>query len=505
MNKIALLSVSDKTGIELLAGHLAQSGYQVLATGKTFSVLESAGIPVSEVSSYTGFPEIFGGRVKTLNPLILGGILFRRDNEGDLKQAAGHKIDDIDVVCVNLYPFQKVAANPDADVDELIENIDIGGPSLIRAAAKNNASVSVLTSPSQYAEFIERSKNDTVTSEYRRMLAVRAYEVTANYDVAISNTLADKFSSKKSYFSFSQPIADTLRYGENPHQQAFLSGGFNSLFEKFHGKELSYNNILDINSAFEIVREFDEPGCAIIKHNNPSGAAVHSSLMAAYKSALECDPVAAFGGIVAVNREIDGQLAGTLNEIFLEVICAPSFSEEALAVLRKKKDRRLVLIKDIQHKESSNVRSVAGGFLVQDDDYLSDDFENLKVVTKKAPTEDQVKDLKFAWIIARYAKSNSIVFVKDRRTVGIGAGQVSRVDAVKVAVMKAKQFGLTLENSIVASDAFFPFPDGLEECARGGACAFIQPGGSVRDEEVINAADKLKVSMVFTGKRHFKH
>ncbi|NUN09856.1 MAG: bifunctional phosphoribosylaminoimidazolecarboxamide formyltransferase/IMP cyclohydrolase [Ignavibacteriaceae bacterium] len=505
LKKYALISVSDKNRIEVLADFLSENGYTILATGKTYSLLQTNNIPVTEVSGFTGFPEIFGGRVKTLNPLVMGSILFRRFHHEDPAEAEKQNMVDLDVVCVNLYSFQKVAANPDSTTDELIENIDIGGPSLIRAAAKNHHSVSVLTSPDQYDDFISRFMDKRVDTVYRQELAVRAFEMTANYDVAISNTLAGKLRVEKSYISYSSPIVSRLRYGENPHQNAYLSGDFYKYFEKIHGKELSFNNILDINAAFEICREFERPSAVIIKHNNPSGAAVSDSLKAAYLGALACDPVAAFGGIVAFNAEVNDELAVVLNEIFLEVILAPSFSEKALEILKKKKDRRLLIINNMDYKTESNIRSIPGGFLTQDEDSIEDDFVNLKVVTSKAPSTDEENDLKFAWAIARYAKSNSIVFVKEGRTIGIGAGQVSRVDAVKVAVMKAKQLGLSLEGSVVASDAFFPFSDGLVECVNAGAAAFIQPGGSVRDDEVIRTANELKVSMVFTGKRHFKH
>lgn len=505
LKKFALLSVSDKSKIDILAEFLSTNGYTILATGKTFTLIKGKNIPVTEVSAFTGFPEIFGGRVKTLNPLIMGSILYRRNNNEDPDEAMKHRMVDLDIVCVNLYPFQQVASNPDAQTDELIENIDIGGPSLIRAAAKNHESVSVLTSPDQFEDFILRFKEKRIDPDYKRKLAIRAFELTANYDVAISNTLADSFGVDKSYISYSAPVIAQLRYGENPHQKAQIAGDFYKYFIKVHGKELSFNNILDISAAFEIVREFEQPCCVIIKHNNPSGVAIANNLTDAYTGALACDPVAAFGGIVAVNRVVDDKLANKLNEIFLEVVLAPAYSESALEILHKKKDRRLLLINDLNFRNRLNIRGIPGGYLVQDEDTIIDDFTSLKVVTEKAPTDSQINDFKFAWVVAKYAKSNCIVFVKNGRTLGIGAGQVSRVDAVKVAVMKATQFGLSLENSVVASDAFFPFPDGLIECVNAGATAVIQPGGSVRDDEVIKTANDLKVSMVFTGKRHFKH
>ena len=505
LKKYALLSVSDKSKIELLGKELHQLEYAILATGKTAKLLKESGIDTIEVSNFTGFPEVFDGRVKTIHPKIFGGILFRRDDGNDIKQAVANSIEAIDIVCVNLYPFEKTAQNPDATLSDLIENIDIGGPSLIRAAAKNYKFVSVLTSPEQYEDFIGELKSGEVKIQTREKLAVQAYSHTANYDVKISGTLEKRFGIKPDKFRMSVPILNELRYGENPHQKAEVCGNFYDYFEPIHGKELSYNNILDLVAAVELVEDLGINSCAIIKHNNPCGAAKADSTLNAYLNALSCDPVSAFGGIVVVNEEVNEELALKLNEIFLEVICAPSFSETALTILYKKKDRRLVKkLKKINDSEFT-FRSIPGGVLLQSSDRVEDEFVNLKSVTNRKPTEAEIEDLKFAWIICKHVKSNAIVFVKDKMTLGIGAGQVSRVDSAKIASIKAKHFGFELKGSVVASDAFFPFADGLLEVVNNGAVAVIQPGGSVRDAEVIEAANKNNTAMVFTGIRHFKH
>ncbi|MFA6979038.1 MAG: bifunctional phosphoribosylaminoimidazolecarboxamide formyltransferase/IMP cyclohydrolase [Ignavibacteriaceae bacterium] len=505
MKKFALISVSDKTGIVEFAKELIALNYEILGTGGTAKLLKQNEVPCTEISDYTGFPEIFEGRVKTLQPKIFGGILQRRNIAEDQKQAEANGILPIDIVCVNLYPFEKVARNPDATEEELIENIDIGGPSLIRAAAKNHKFVSVLTHPSQYENFLTELKAGSVSEETKKRLAVSAYSHTAKYDTFISNTLENRFKFEASDLRLHLPKTKTLRYGENPHQQAALYGSFFDHFEIMHGKELSYNNILDITAAVELLEELEENSCVIVKHNNPSGAATASKLIDAYQNALRCDPVAAFGGIVALNQKVDVDLALKLNEIFLEVVIAPDFTEDAIPLLFKKKDRRILKQTKRISEVGYAIKAVPGGVLVQNKDYLSDDFSNLKTVTEKSPNEKQLEDLKFAWAVAKNAKSNAIIFAKDKMTLGIGAGQVSRIDAIKVAVMKATEFGLPLENAVVASDAFFPFADNIEEIIKYGITSVIQPGGSVRDEEVINAANKYSLSMVFTGKRHFKH
>lgn len=506
MEKRALLSVSDKTDIVKLAKSLKESGYKILATGNTARHLTGSGIEVIEISEITGFPEIFDGRVKTIHPGIFGGILMRRENQNDIKEAEENKIFPIDVVCVNLYPFVKTTLKPDVTHEEVIEQIDIGGPGLIRASAKNYNYVSILTNPAQYDNFISEFQAGKVSEETRKKLAVEAFSHTANYDTYISNYLEDKFELPASYFRINYKLEKTLRYGENPHQKAGIYGNFGDYFEVFHGKELSYNNILDLVSAVELVEDLGSNSCAIIKHNNPAGAAKGSSPFDAYEKALKCDPVSAFGGIVSFTSIVDGSLAQKLNEVFLEIVCAPEFTEEAVKILQKKKDRRLLRQLKSVRSTRMNFRNIPGGVIVQDADLvtLSRDAQ-LKFVTDKKPSEQEINDLLFAWTIAKHTKSNAIVFAKDGAALGVGAGQMSRIDSSKIAHMKAQQHGLDLRNSVAASDAFFPFADGLMEIIKCGATSVIQPGGSVRDQEVIDAANEYNVSMVFTGIRHFKH
>ena len=505
MKKLALLSVSDKTKILEFAIGLIKNGYQIIATGNTAKVLSDNNIDVTEISSITGFPEIFDGRVKTLHPIILGGILFRRDNDSDLKQATENSIEAIDIVCVNLYPFAKTAANPKSTIAQIVENIDIGGPSLVRAAAKNYNFVSIITNPDQYESFLNELNTGTISDETRKKLAVAAFSHTANYDTHIANYLENKFSFPASHIRVNEKLDKSLRYGENPHQNAGIFGSFDEYFSVFHGKEISYNNILDLVAAVELCEDLGETCCTIIKHNNPAGAAIGKNPFEAYIRALKCDPVSSFGGIVAFNKEVDIETATELNKIFLEIISAPSFSDGALEILKKKKDRRLVIQKKSVLIEGKNFRSIPGGILAQDSDSISLKEDELKVVTVKAPTKKELEDLKFAWKIAKHTKSNAIVYVKDKTTLGVGAGQMSRIDSAKIAVMKAKEHGLDLSDSVAASDAFFPFADGLIEIIKCGAISVIQPGGSVRDQEVIDAANQNKISMVFTGIRHFKH
>ena len=505
MKKLALISVFNKTGIIEFAKGLESSGFDIIATGNSFRLLSENGIKVTEIRELTGFPEIFHGRVKTLHPKISGGILMRRDNPSDLKEAEQNSISPIEIVCVNLYPFKEVAKNPDADLDTLIENIDIGGPTMIRAAAKNNKFVSVLTNPEQYIPFLEELKTGSIGYETRKKLAIAAFAHTADYDSYIVNSLQPKMKLTSNYFNRSFKLASSLRYGENPHQQAGVYGDFYSNFEFIHGKELSYNNILDLVSAVELVESLGESSCSIIKHNNPAGASTGKDSYDAYIKALKCDPVSSFGGIVAFTSVVDEKLAEKLNEIFLEVVCAPEYTEGAIAILKKKKDRRLLKqIKSIIDEKVS-FRSIPGGAIVQDADLIDLEITKLKSVTDRKPSETEMEDLKFAWKIAKYTKSNAIVFVKDKATLGVGAGQMSRIDSVKIAKMKAEEHGLDLKGSVAASDAFFPFADGLIEIVNCGAVAVIQPGGSVRDQEVIDAANQRNISMVFTGIRHFKH
>jgi phosphoribosylaminoimidazolecarboxamide formyltransferase/IMP cyclohydrolase len=505
LKKLALISVSDKTEIIDFASGLIKNGYEIIATGNTAKLLKENKLDVTEISSLTGFPEIFNGRVKTLHPKIFGGILFRRDNDSDIKQAEQNSINPVDIVCVNLYPFVKTISNPDSTLEEIIENIDIGGPSLVRASAKNYKYVSILTNPGQYESFLAELNTGGISESTRKRLAAEAFSHTSNYDTHIANFLEKKFDEPSSYFRINEKLNYSLRYGENPHQSASVYGSFNEYFEVFHGKEISYNNILDLVSAVELCEDLGETSCAIIKHNNPAGAATANTNLEAYKLALKCDPVSSFGGIVAFNREVDAVTAEELNKIFLEIVCAPSFSTEALDLLKKKKDRRLVLKKKNILSNAKSFRSIPGGVLVQDSDTISLNESDLKFVTDKKPSASESEDLKFAWKIAKHTKSNAIVYAKNKTTLGVGAGQMSRIDSAKIAVMKAKEHGLDLTGSVAASDAFFPFADGLLEIIKFGAVSIIQPGGSVRDQEVIDAANKSNISMVFTGIRHFKH
>lgn len=502
--KYALISVSDKTGIVEFAKSLVQFGFNILATGKTAKLLSEHKIPNKEISDFTGFPEIFDGRVKTLHPKIFGGILMR--NEGnDLIEAEQNSINPIEVVCVNLYPFKETIKKENVSLDEVIENIDIGGPSLIRAAAKNYKYVSVLTSPNQYSEFVSKLNNNTLDEQYRLSLAYKAFSHTADYDVVISNYFENKFGFEKNQLRISEKLNSSLRYGENPHQKASVFGDFYSYFEFIHGKEISYNNILDVIAGVELSEELNSSACVIIKHNNPCGVASLDSPFNSYIQALKCDPVSAFGGIVVFGEEVDERLANKLNEIFLEVIVANDYSPKAIEILRKKKDRRILKkIKNLDKNELS-IRSIPGGFLVQEKDNVNLIVSNLKIVTENKPSVREIEDLIFAWSVAKHTKSNAIVVVKNKATLGIGAGQTSRLDSVKIAISKAKEFGFDLSNSVAASDAFFPFSDGVLKLIEAGINSIIQPGGSIRDEEVIQVANKYKISMLFTGIRHFKH
>ena len=504
MNKYALISVSDKTNIVEFAKVLSESGYKIIATGSSAKYLKLNGLNVLEISEFTTFPEIFGGRVKTLHPKIFGGILSRRENESDINEAKENVIENIDIVCVNLYPFRQTVENPESTFDEIIEKIDIGGPSLIRASAKNYKYVSILSSPSQYDNFVLELKKGEISLDTREKLAAKAFAATADYDVFINNYLNHRFDIKAERFLSGWYKEKDLRYGENPHQTATLYGSFHEYFEVFHGKELSYNNIIDLVSAAELSQELGNKSCVIVKHNNPAGAAIGEDNLQAYEKALKCDPVSAFGGIVVFQNAVDGPLAEELNKIFLEIICAPGYTDEAVSILSKKKDRRLVIqIKKIE--DGLNFRQIPGGIIVQNSDSITLDESKLQIVTEKSPSEKEMEDMKFAWKVAKHTKSNAIVFAKDLATIGVGSGQMSRIDSVKLASMKGKEHGLDLRNSVAASDAFFPFADGLLEIINCGATAVIQPGGSVRDQEVITAANDKKISMVFTGIRHFKH
>ncbi len=505
MKKLAVISVSDKTNIVEFAQSLVSLGYQIIATGNTAKMLSQSKIEVAEISSLTGFPEVFDGRVKTLHPKIFGGILFRRDNEEDKKEAEENGILPIDIICVNLYPFVKTAENPDSTLDMIIENIDIGGPSLIRASAKNYKFVSILTNPDQYSGFADELKKGNVSIETKTRLAVAAFSHTAQYDTYIANFLEKKFELPSSHIRVNYPVEKTLRYGENPHQHAALYGRFHDYFEVFHGKEISYNNILDLIAAVELAEDLGDNTCTIIKHQNPAGAAKGKNALDAYLRALKFDPVSSFGGIVAFTNTVDEAAAEKLNEIFLEIVSAPSYTEGALKILAKKKDRRLLRQLKSVREDKIMFRNIPGGVIVQDADREILDESKIKIATNKKPTQAELEDLYFAWTVAKHTKSNAIVFVKDKATLGVGAGQMSRVDSAKIAYMKAEEHGLDLKGSVAASDAFFPFADGLLEIIKCGATSVVQPGGSVRDGEVIEAANKNNISMIFTGVRHFKH
>jgi phosphoribosylaminoimidazolecarboxamide formyltransferase / IMP cyclohydrolase len=516
----ALLSVTDKTGLVEFARRLSTLGIELVYTGGTAKLLRDSGITVKDISELTGFPEMLDGRVKTLHPKVHGGILHRRADPKHVAAVAEHGIAPIDMVVVNLYAFEKTAAKPGVAFEELIENIDIGGPSMIRSAAKNFHDVAIVTSPADYdaiADELSRSAS-ALSHATKWRLAQKAFATTAAYDSAIASTL-ERASLDSSADSFHlQPEKDTfpptlrftfqkaldLRYGENPHQKAAMysdrSGAGVANARQLQGKELSYNNIVDLQAAWDLAQEFDDPVCAIIKHTNPCGTATGKTLAEAYKRALECDPVSAFGGVIGVNRPIDAEAAEEMHKLFLEVIAAPSFDEAAIAKFATKKNLRLVQV--IATNQKWVVKNVSGGMLVQDADIRPLADVDLTVVTQRPPTPEETRTLLFAWKVCKHVKSNAIVYARDGQTVGVGAGQMSRVDSAKLGAMKAQ---LPLAGTVAASDAFFPFPDGVEEIARAGATAIIQPGGSQRDPEVIAAADRLGLAMLFTGVRHFRH
>ena len=521
--KRALLSVSDKTGIVDFAKALADAGIDLISTGGTRKVIEEAGLPVSDVSEITGFPEIMDGRVKTLHPSVHGALLGVRDHAEHAKAMDTHGIIGIDLVVVNLYPFEETVAKG-ADYSSAIENIDIGGPAMVRASAKNHAYVSIITDPSDYdAVLANIADQGGTTYEQRQKLAAKAFGMTASYDASVSNWFANELTiDMPTKRAIGGTLDAVMRYGENPHQQAgFYKTGEHrfgvATATQHQGKALSFNNINDTNAAFELVAEFDpeqSAAIAIIKHANPCGVAEGASLIDAYKLALRCDPVSAFGGIVAMNQTLDAKSAEEIVKVFTEVIIAPDATDEAKAIVAAKKNLRLLTTGGLPDRRAKalDVRTVAGGLLVQDKDNGIIDDLDLKIVTKRQPTEQEMQDLRFAFKIAKHVKSNAIVYVKDGATVGVGAGQMSRVDSSRIAARKAQDAaeaaGLS-ENlaigSVVASDAFFPFADGLLSAAEAGATAIIQPGGSMRDDEVIAAADEAGLAMVFTGMRHFRH
>lgn len=505
MKKLALLSVSDKDGIVDFAKKLIDYGYDILATGGTAKMISDAGIKYTGVEEYASFPEIFSGRVKTLQPKIFGGILMRRDNDSDKIEASENDVLPIDIVCVNLYPFPEVVKRSDIGLSEKIENIDIGGPSLIRAAAKNYKFVSVLTNPNQYDEFLNELAEGEIKLKTREMLAGAAYSHTSFYDTLIADYFESEFNLEKEAIRLNYPIKNSLRYGENPHQKAYIAGDFYDYFNVLHGKELSYNNIVDLIAAVDLVNELEPTSCAIIKHTNAAGVATGTDVLNAYEKALSGDPVSAFGGIVAFNTKVNVETANKLNDIFLEIIVAPEFDEEALEILKKKKNRRL--LKEIKKYDTDKllVKNIPGGVIAQTSDNSKSSELNLDVVTEAKPNDSQLEDLKFAWIVCKHTKSNAIVYVKDKKLLGAGAGQMSRLDSSKIAGMKANEHGHNITDAVAASDAFFPFADGLLAIAESGITAVIQPGGSVRDNEVIEAANGKNISMIFTGIRNFKH
>ncbi len=515
----ALLSVTDKTGLVEFARVLDSFGVELVSTGGTARALRDAGLGVQDISDLTGFPEMLDGRVKTLHPRVHGGLLYIRGNVEHEAAVSAHGILPIDMVIVNLYAFEKTAAQPDVAFGHLIENIDIGGPSMVRSAAKNFEDVAIVTRVSDYPELMEelRSTRGCLSRATRWRLARLAFATTAAYDTAIANTLdaiteapvpsepaAADAAALPSTLRIHMPIAQSLRYGENPHQKAALYNDGSGLgiagATQLQGKELSFNNLVDLDACWELTREFDETFVAIIKHTNPCGAASGATVLEAYQKALACDPVSAFGGVIGVNRPVDGTAAEEIAKLFVEAIAAPSFTPEARARLATKKNLRLVEVRPALQRFV--VKQVSGGLLVQDADTARVTESELKVVTWRPPTPEELRSLLFAWRVSKHVKSNAIVYARDGQTVGIGAGQMSRVDAAKFGAQKAV---LPLKGTVAASDAFFPFPDGLEAAAAAGATAIIQPGGSVNDQAVIDAADRLGLAMVVTGIRHFRH
>ena len=524
----ALISVSDKRGVLDFARELSALGIKLLSTGGTASLLREAGLPVTDVSEHTGFPEMLDGRVKTLHPKVHGGILARRDLSEHMDTIAAHDIGRIDLVVVNLYPFQQTVAKPDCTLEDAIENIDIGGPTMVRAAAKNHGNeqggVGIVTDPEDYGCIVEELKANAgkLSHKTRFALAVKAFTHTARYDSAISNYLTALVTNEagdvslQSYPERLQLAFDKvqdLRYGENPHQTAAFyrqpgaaEGGVAG-YTQLQGKELSYNNIADADAAWECVKAFDgtAAACVIVKHANPCGVAVAASALEAYKKAFSTDPTSAFGGIIAFNGEVDRAAAEAVSAQFLEVLIAPSYTADALELLAGKKNVRVLTCPLGQPAGAFDYKRVGGGLLVQSADEARIQVADLKVVTQRAPSETEMRDMLFAWRVAKYVKSNAIVYCKDGMTVGVGAGQMSRVDSARIAKIKAENAGLQISGCVVASDAFFPFRDGLDVLAQAGATAVIQPGGSMRDEEVIAAANEHNIAMVFTGFRHFRH
>jgi phosphoribosylaminoimidazolecarboxamide formyltransferase/IMP cyclohydrolase len=511
----ALISVSDKSGIVDFARELANFGVEIISTGGTAKTLREAGLNVVDVSEVTGFPEMMDGRVKTLHPKIHGAFLALRDNQEHIEAMRRHEIAPIDLVVVNLYPFEQAIAKDGVNLDEAVENIDIGGPAMIRSASKNWRDVGVVTDPSAYSEIIEELKRNggSLSLETRQKLATLAFGRTARYDSAISSYLEKQTASPTDLpqnISLALRKSADLRYGENPHQKAALYKNGDAAgiagATQLHGKEMSYNNYVDAEAAWNLVRDFDDLAVAIIKHTNPSGVGVGSTNEEAYHQARATDPVSAFGGIVAFNTKVDATVAASVNEVFTEVVIAPWFEAEALEIFKAKKNLRVLAISTAGEGGGSlEFKQVSGGFLVQDRDEHRLQESDLQFVTEKRPNPNEIKALLFAWTVCKHVKSNAIVFANEKQTLGVGAGQMNRVDSVRIAAMRAERFNLPLKGSVLASDAFFPFRDNIDEAVKYGVSAIIQPGGSVRDEECIKAANELGISMVFTGIRHFKH
>jgi phosphoribosylaminoimidazolecarboxamide formyltransferase/IMP cyclohydrolase len=504
--------VSDKSGLVDFAKELHAMGVELLSTGGTAKALRDADLPVVDVSDFTGAPELFDGRVKTLHPKVHGGLLYKRDDKEHLAQAKKHDIPPIDMVVVNLYPFEQTIAKEGVSLAEAIENIDIGGPSMLRSAAKNYASVTVVTDPADYPEVVEQMQEHEgkTTLGFREKLAVKVFQRTSSYDATISDYLGKCEQGTRCSYSLHLPLDTELRYGDNPHQKAALYGNFRSCFSQLQGKELSYTNVLDIEAAADLILDFVRPTIAILKHTNPCGVGQDDGdLRAAWEKAFETDRQAPFGGVIVCNRPLTEGVARIISGIFTDVIIAPDYEPEARALLQKKKNLRLMKMNDtyLTAKKQPLLRSCPGGLMVMDRDHTTlglDDLES-KVVTKRPPSEDELRAMRFAWRVVKHVKSNAIVYARSDRTLGIGAGQMSRVDSSRIAAWKAGEAGLDLKGSVIASDALFPFADGLETAAEAGATACIQPGGSKNDEEVIAAADKAGMAMVMTGHRHFRH
>lgn len=504
--KRALISVYDKSGIAEFTKELVKNSFEIVSTSGTAKLLRENGIKLKTIEEITKAPEVLGGRVKTLQHLIFAGILADRNNPSHIEEVKKFGFELFDLVVVSLYPFAETIRRENCTVYEAIEQIDIGGVSLIRAAAKNYSNVCVIVQPAQYKTYIDSlSRGDGVNLKF----ASDAFAYVAHYDIEIADYFGKLSGQKSGRLDLHYSAYHELRYGENPHQFAKLydagKHGFSDMFEKLHGKELSYINILDIDAAYNLISEFDEPSCAIIKHTNPSGAASAKSIYDAYKLALQCDTVSPFGGIVIVNRELDIRTAEEIDKIFTEIIIAPAYSDDAYEFLLKKKNRRLIRYKNFDSSNEQEMKSVRGGILVQQKDNIVVDMNQLKIVSQRKPTDKEMDDMLFAMKVCKHTKSNSVIYARNKQTLGIGGGQPSRVDSSMLAVTKAKRFGLDLTGSAVASDAFFPFPDGVIEAAKAGAKAVIQPGGSVKDDEVIKAANEYGLAMVFTGIRHFKH